>query len=78
MIHVCVILDKHGKGNDCVPLGSLSICNDGTGTEDSGNYDILQVGRNGQVVKKRRLLDWPRKKKSPMQLIGRCFKELGL
>lgn len=42
-------------------LGTLLISNDGTGTPDSGNYDVYMRNHMGRL-RKRRVEGWPRRK----------------
>lgn len=78
MIHVVMVLDPHGQGKNARPLGALTITNDGTGTEERGNYRVRQFDKTAKrIVREAMLTNWPRKAKSPVQLLAAALKALG-
>lgn len=78
MILVPILLDVHGLGRKILPLGSIVITNDGTGTLKRRNYNVKQLAKNtNHVVREAQLRDWPANDRSPVQLLAAALRALG-
>jgi hypothetical protein len=74
MIEIQINLIPFGIGEP-KSLGKIIIGNDGTGTENIGNYNIKFFDRANRQFKTTRLEKWPRMKKSIWQMIKKIFEE---
>ena len=61
--------DKH--------LGTLTICNDGTGTKTRGNYTVDFAGASGGKGKSGVVLDYPREAVEIWNLVRRACEAAG-
>jgi hypothetical protein len=75
MIVVNLQLWPHGLRNRQESLGRFEIVNDGSGTQERGNYKVTFFARNGRRLKIVQIKDWPRQTKSVFQLLLRVMEE---
>lgn len=78
MIVVTIELWPHGRHDRAVLLGSATIANDGTGTLDSGNYEVT-LSRRGNATslwKLGRVEGFPRKRLGGYDLLFRALREI--
>ena len=70
-------LDSHGRGINISTIAEVIITNDGTGTITRGNYNVKAIGKNGHIIRKARIENWPRKSKPPLALLSAALQEMG-
>lgn len=81
---VCKLeLWKKGNPNDKVDYGTVFIANDGKGTLDQSDYDVvlmkvpaLTKNKKGGIWKKGRILNFSRRKRGPYDLLYTALREL--
>lgn len=75
MIRVTVELWPHGDKSRKWHLGTAIIANDGTGTEEIGNYRVTlsKWGRPQRVWRRGRVEGFPRKSRGPWDLLYRAL-----
>ena len=73
MIVINVELWPHGDEKKKKSLGTMVIKNDGTGTNDRGNYEFSLRGKGGRPMASGGILDWPRNRFHVWQLIHRVL-----
>jgi len=56
-------------------LVRIVICNDGSGTHNSGNYVWSIWGRRGQLLKQGSIKNWARKSKTAAALLQRVLND---
>lgn len=56
----------------------IAIKNDGTGTPGVGHYDVEAVGSDRVVYARARVENFPRQKRSVLQLVRRALNALGV
>lgn len=79
MIRVTIELLPHGKQEGKRVLGVLDIANDGSGTDEIGNYDgelHAEYTQPGEP-RKGRVLSFNRKRQSAWTLVGMFLKKFG-
>lgn len=54
-------------------LRTIQIINDGTGTANRGNYKVTLLGKRLQVLRTGKITNWPRKAKTPEQLLMKAL-----
>ena len=59
-------------------LARITITNDGTGTQASGNYQVAEYDRTGMLIQRAHLLGWPRQRESALALLRAALNELAL
>jgi hypothetical protein len=65
------------RSRDC-NLCRVEIVNDGTGTQQRANYDVLLFARNnGRLIRTRRVENWPRKSRPAWRLLQVAMEALG-
>ena len=69
MLEIEIKLNSHGRGEHVKTLCTMTIVNDGTGSQSHGNYDITISGENGRVSRKGRIEGWPRKRMHVIDLV---------
>jgi hypothetical protein len=69
VIDVRMNLDSYGLGVRVKQLVRIVISNDGTGTQERGNYKYQIYGRDGRFLKEGTIRNWPRKAKVPIRLL---------
>ena len=78
-IRVIVVLDSGGLGEKVIPLGSLTIANDGTSrTQWEANYNVTQHSKDSQRnVRKARVERHRRRDVSIWRLVHKALEALG-
>ena len=72
MIRITIELCPRGDTKNTKLLGTAIISNDGTGTDQIGNYNIT-LNKGGKFLKKGRLEGFPRKKFGVWDLLFDCL-----
>lgn len=72
MLRVTIELLPHGNEARARVLGTAYIVNDGFGSESSGNYQVT-LSRRGGKERKGEVLDFPRKRLGPWDLLFRAL-----
>lgn len=74
MLRVTVELLPLGVESKRRTLGTVTIANDGSGSATSGNYDVKVLSSNGRMLRRGRVLRFPRKRLGATQLLLRALK----
>lgn len=74
MVKVTIELDKKGQGTSRSIIAEAEICNDATGSEDSGNY-VYSLSIPGKVLKSGRVTGYQRKRHSVWYLMWLILKD---
>lgn len=78
MIRITIQLIPKGDESRARTLGTMEIANDGTGTQDIGNYDAtLHAEYTPSTGRKARVEGFRRKKQSVWTLVGAVLKRTG-
>jgi hypothetical protein len=77
MIEVKIVLDSFGLGVQRKDLATITIVNDGSGTPLRGNYIVTRYASNGRELESARVENWPRKSKTPVDLLAKALSALG-
>lgn len=75
MIKITVELHSAVTGR-ITKLGSATICNDGTGTKERGNYILRLFGKNDIAMKMATINGWPRLQRHAWALIAALLAEI--
>lgn len=82
MIVVKIEMYPKGREEGSYPLGVMVITNDGTGTQEAGNYKYtishagVHLGKRKEPYKQGRVRGF-RRTASPYRLVQRCLKDAG-
>lgn len=76
MIKVTVELDVLGLGRTVKRLCTVRVYNDGSGTETRGNYGVKVFSKTGKLMRKGKVLGWPRKSKHVVDLIAAALRSV--
>jgi hypothetical protein len=83
VIVVKVELWPHGDESKARPIGQIAIANDGTGTAESGNYNVVLAhagrfyGRKG-AWRRGRVTGYQRIRQSPYHLLAMAMRACGI
>lgn len=69
MLEIEIRLNRHGRGKKVKTLCTMTIVNDGTGSQSRGNYDIAISSADGRVFCKGRVENWPRRQHHVIDLV---------
>ena len=70
MIVVPIIMDVQGKGREHYTLATLTITNDGTGTDTRRNYSVKALSKDMRVMREGRIENWPSKNRHVIDLVA--------
>lgn len=78
MLRITIELIPFGLGKP-QHLGTLHLANDGTGTQDRGNYDGTLFTKTGAKMPQRvvRVEDWPRQSRPVWELVIEALQSAG-
>lgn len=76
MLRIIIELLPHGNEEKATAIGAIGISNDGTGSNTSGNYNVVLMRRDFKGIwKQTKITNFPRKRLGPYDLLYRALKE---